>query len=245
MDNSRRFGLDGWAAAVLALIAVGGGCSTSASKVGTDEHLVVSHHTLLSMDVPGDVGGNEPALAVSPLDASIIALAGCSEVSLSFDGGQSFPTNVPFVTPPGYGGGVCDAVVAFDSGGRLFVTFPAFFNSPGAETDSLRPTARPAPAGTGGLLSSPRRLGKRVRPARRQPRPVPNRRNQASRSAIVPQRRARAVGRQALARCRRTARVRCTGATARDAHLHDLPRYTVRVLARLAVLSARPAAVLG
>ena len=91
---------------------------------------------LLPSDVNAGLGfTNEPTIAVSPLNQSIIAVANCFTVSLSFDSGKTFlPADRVSIRPaPGHGGGGCDDVMAFDSHGRLFIEFLDFI--PGGETD--------------------------------------------------------------------------------------------------------------
>ena len=103
---------------------------------GADEEVAERTSALLGSDVNAGLGNtNEPHMAVSPLDQSIIAVVNCFTVSLSFNGGQTFlPSDrVSIRTAPGHGGGGCDDVMAFDSHGRLFVEFLDFI--PGGETD--------------------------------------------------------------------------------------------------------------
>lgn len=70
----------------------------------------------------------EPTIAVDPHDASVVAVAQGSSISVSFDGGNSFTQtlNAPLPAAGGASPGFCsagDPSLAFDSQGRLFLTY--------------------------------------------------------------------------------------------------------------------------
>ena len=85
---------------------------------------------LAATDVQTGLGGNEPTTAaVNPRSPNVIAVARGLTVAISTDFGRTFPftANMP-QNPPTYGTiaawGFCgDASVAFDSQGRLFMTY--------------------------------------------------------------------------------------------------------------------------
>lgn len=130
------------AAAGLALFVVGG-CQADLPPLhpyGDDRGEEVGpverrQSALLATDVVTGIGGNEPHLAVSPVDPTIVAVSQCSSIALSFDSGQSFlPSDlVRLQSAPGHGALGCDDVMTFDSRGRLFVEFLDFI--PGGQTD--------------------------------------------------------------------------------------------------------------
>lgn len=78
---------------------------------------------LLIPDVPTNLNSNEPHLAINPVDPQVVAVSQFQTVSLSFDGGQTFTASVFASAPAGYGNAGGDASLAFDSRGRLFMTF--------------------------------------------------------------------------------------------------------------------------
>jgi hypothetical protein len=105
-------------------------------KGGRQDQVVTREGTLLSTDVDPLLGGNEPHLAISPVDNRIVAVSQCYRVSLSFDGGQTFlaTDQVALQVPATHVASGCDDVLTFDAAGRLFVTFLSFIPN-GGETD--------------------------------------------------------------------------------------------------------------
>ena len=99
------------------------------------------------LDIPL-LGENEPSIAVNPLNAHNIAVAGLRALRVSTDSGATFSAATNEVFPPGFFSDG-DSSLAFDSQGRLFWTYL------GGRTDnelpdillhrSIRPRERSSP----------------------------------------------------------------------------------------------------
>lgn len=111
--------------------------STGNGSVGTapDESIVLTESALLTGDTFTGLGGNEPHIAVNPIDPQVVAVSQCLNVALSFDGGKTFPSKALLTTPAGFTRVGCDDVLAFDSKGRLFVTILIFVPGASPEPD--------------------------------------------------------------------------------------------------------------
>lgn len=105
----------------------------------------------------------EPTIAVDPGDPLVVATAQFTTIQISFDGGTTFPqtitANVPGATPsdPGW----CasgDPSVAFDSQGRLFITYLGLRLVPGFNCNNC-PGTTGCSAGRDVFLSGYQRIG--------------------------------------------------------------------------------------
>ena len=98
-------------------------CSDHAASGPGAEGTALTEGALLANDVVTNLPSNEPHLAINPLDSQVVAASQFQTVSLSFDGGKTFTASVFASGPAGYGNAGGDATLAFDSKGRLFITF--------------------------------------------------------------------------------------------------------------------------
>lgn len=121
---------------VLLLMApwVFGACSSEDASGRGSSQEQVSETAEPLVDQPLGLLGNEPHIAIDPTNEMNIAVAQFASVSLSTDGGATFPTTVNVPAPPGFNyslGG--DPSLAYDSQGRLFLSFLATSNSGGID----------------------------------------------------------------------------------------------------------------
>ncbi len=107
------------------------GCGTREDGLpSAQENPGQSREALVDQRIP--FSGNEPHIAVDPTNTQNIAVARFASVALSTNGGTTFPTVVNAVVPAGFNLGFGgDAVVAYDSAGRLFLSFLASNNATG------------------------------------------------------------------------------------------------------------------
>src|SRR5262245_36832539 len=96
--------------------------------------------------------GNEPTIAVNPLNANNVVIAqfnqGVQSLKISLDGGATFPVQGNAVLPAGQTGFNGDDALAFDAQGRLFWTYLTAGSPRGAVSLQLNPT-------TGAVVGGP------------------------------------------------------------------------------------------
>src|SRR5262249_32933822 len=97
--------------------------------------------------------GNEPAIAVNPLNSNNVVVAqfnaGLQTMKISLDGGATFPIQTNAVLPAGQTGFAGDDSLAFDASGRLFWTY---LTSPSSGINVVSLQVNPT---TGAVIGSP------------------------------------------------------------------------------------------